>query len=141
MLEVTPEFSIPLEEISISYARSPGPGGQNVNKVSSKAILRWHILGRTDIPEEVIERFQKLFPSYLTKDGDVLLMGHETRDAIRNKEIVLEKLADMLRDAFSIPRKRIPTTPTRSSIRRRLADKAKQAEKKSFRKPPNAHDE
>ncbi len=140
MLEVTPEFSIPLEEICISYARSPGPGGQNVNKVSSKAILRWHLFDHPDLPEEVVQRFLKLFPGYVTKDGDILLMGHETRDAIRNKEIVLEKLADMLRDAFAIPRPRIPTKPTRSSVRRRLADKAKHSEKKNLRKRPNDSD-
>lgn len=134
-LEITPVFSIPMTEFELSYVRSSGPGGQNVNKVSSKAVLRWN-LAASPLPEKAKERFAALYPSYLTERGEVVLTGQRFRDAPKNRDDCLEKLRQMLRAALTKPKKRIPTKPTRGSIRRRLADKAKHAAKKELRRPP-----
>ncbi len=134
VLQITSEFAIPLNEIEITYARSSGPGGQNVNKVSSKAILRWNLFQNPGITEEVRIRFMRFFPSYLTKEGDVVLMCQQHRDAPKNRLTCLEKLSFMLCKAFYKPKKRIPTKRTKSSIRRRLENKAHNARKKERRK-------
>ena len=134
-LEITPSFSIPMAEIEFSYSRSSGPGGQNVNKVSSKAQLRWDLAG-SGLPEDARARFAELYPSYLTEKGEVVLSGQRFRDAPKNRDDCLEKLAQMLRIALRRPKKRIPTKPTPGSVRRRLESKAKHSAKKELRRPP-----
>ena len=135
ILVLSPTISIPLSEVEFTFVRSSGPGGQNVNKVSSKAVMRWSLAGSTDIPDEAKERFAALFPSYLTDDGEVILTGQRFRDAPKNREDCLEKLRSMLTSALKKPKKRIPTKPTRGSIERRLAGKSRLSEKKSRRRP------
>ena len=134
MLEINSNISIPLDTISFTYVRSSGPGGQNVNKVASKAVLRWNLPGSGLFTKEVEQRFHTLFPSYITESGDIVLSSQESRDAPKNRINCLNKLKDMLLSALFVPKKRIPTKPTRSSIRRRLADKARHSEKKRNRK-------
>ncbi|MDO5581931.1 MAG: alternative ribosome rescue aminoacyl-tRNA hydrolase ArfB [Planctomycetia bacterium] len=134
MLEINQDFSIPLSEIEFTYARSSGPGGQNVNKVSSKAILRWDLVHCPNLTPEAIARFGELFPSYLTKEGEVVIMSQESRDAPKNRINCLEKLRSMLIAALKKKKPRIPTKPTKGSIRRRLEDKTRNAEKKERRK-------
>lgn len=134
MLEITKDFSIPLSEIELTYARSSGPGGQNVNKVSSKAILRWDLIHCANLDPDTIARFQELYPSYLTKDGEVVIMSQQSRDAPKNRLACLDKLRSMLINAMKKKKPRIPTKPTKGSIRRRLEEKARNAEKKDRRK-------
>ena len=124
--------TIPLDEIKFSYARSAGPGGQNVNKTSSKARLRWRLDGGRVAPE-VVERFKKLYPSWVTSDGDVVIYNQEFRDAPKNRAACLEKLRAALERAGETPKERIPTKPTRGSQLRRLASKKRQSEKKKER--------
>ena len=133
-LEITPKISIPMAEIRFSYVRSAGPGGQNVNKVASKAVMRWNLTSSESIPDDAKERFSVLFPSYLTEAGDVILTAQRYRDAPKNRADCLEKLRSMLEKALKKPKKRIPTKPTRASIRRRLDNKAKTSEKKAGRR-------
>lgn len=134
MLEISPTISIPLATIKFTYVRSSGPGGQNVNKVASKAVLRWNLPDSGLFNPAVIERFIKAFPSYYTSSGDVVITSQESRDAPKNRDLCLEKLQAMLRAALVVPKKRIPTKPTKGSIRRRLEDKSKLSEKKSNRR-------
>jgi len=131
-LEVPGVVSIPLSEIEITYARSSGPGGQNVNKVSSKARLRWNLnSGRLD--SEIVERFKKLYPSWTTETGEVVIASQISRDAPRNRVACLRKLRDAILKASKKPKKRIPTKPTYGSILRRLDAKKRLSAKKKDR--------
>ena len=125
---------VPLEQLEFTFVRSSGPGGQNVNKVSSKAQLRWNPGKSGLLSPEVLERLLMLFPAHVTRDGDLLITSQKTRDQLKNREDCLEKLRNMILEASRIPKPRIPTKRTKSSIRRRLEDKEKNAQKKQGRK-------
>lgn len=129
------QLEIPESEISFTFVRSSGPGGQNVNKVASKAVLCWKPMTSALLENrpDVLERLQTLYPSAFNKKGEILLKSQLTRDAIRNREDCLEKLRAMLLRAFRKPKRRIRTKPTRGSNERRLRKKAHNAEKKSIR--------
>jgi len=131
-LEIPGVVSIPLSEIEITYARSSGPGGQNVNKVSSKARLRWNLnSGRLD--DETVERFKALYPSWVTDSGEVVIASQISRDAPKNKDACLQKLKDAILKASKKPKKRVPTKPTYGSILRRLDAKKRLSAKKRER--------
>jgi ribosome-associated protein len=136
MLEITPTIRIPLNEFEWSFARSGGPGGQNVNKVASKAVLRWNFATSPSIPEEVKCRFRERFPSRITTEGQLVLASELTRDQGRNREDCLEKLAAMLRTAAKRPKVRRPTKPSKASKRRRVEAKRRQSARKSGRRTP-----
>lgn len=136
MLEVNAAIRIPLEEFAWSYARSGGPGGQNVNKVSSKAVLRWPLATSPSVPDEVKARFREKFPSRVTVEGDVVMSSELTRDQGRNREDCLEKLAGLLRSAAARPKVRRATKPSKASKRRRVEAKRHEATRKSNRKTP-----
>lgn len=134
MLVVNPRLKIPLREFRFSFARSSGPGGQNVNKVSTKATLRWSVLGSQSLPEPVRQRFLAKYGRRVTAQGDLLVTSQRFRDAGRNVADCLEKLRRMLAEAASPPKARKPTKPTRASVRRRLDQKRKHARKKQLRR-------
>lgn len=134
MLEVTAAIRIPFDEFEWSFARSGGPGGQNVNKVSSKAILRWNLAGSPSLTDEVKTRFRERFPSRITTDGELVMSSELTRDQARNREDCLQKLAAMLRSAAVRPKVRRPTKPSKASKRRRVEAKRHQAARKASRR-------
>jgi ribosome-associated protein len=135
MLEVTELIRIPDEELEWSYARSGGPGGQNVNKVASKAVLRWKAAGTVAaIPEPAKARMRSQFPSRFTVEGDVVIQSQKYRDQERNREDCATKLVEMIRRALVEPVPRKKTKPTKGSQRRRLADKKRQSQKKQGRR-------
>jgi ribosome-associated protein len=140
MLEVTSAIRIPLDEFTWSFARSGGPGGQNVNKVASKAVLRWDFARSPSLPEDVKARFRDRFPSRLTTDGELVLSSELTRDQGRNRDDCLEKLAAMLRAAAARPKIRRATKPTRASKRRRVDAKRRQSVRKAGRRSPGGDD-
>ena len=127
-------MNIPLEQVGFTFVRSSGPGGQNVNKVASKAQLRWNPGKSGLLSSEVLERLEALFPAHFTKEGDLLITSQKNRDQLKNREDCLEKLRNMILEASKIPKPRIPTRRTKSSIRRRLENKEKNAQKKQGRK-------
>ncbi len=131
-LDVPGVVSIPLAEIKVSYARSSGPGGQNVNKTSSKAQIRWNLVGGRLAPD-VVERFRKLYPSYVTEKDEVVISNQEFRDAPKNRQACFDKLRAAILAASKRPKKRIPTKPTRGSIERRLDAKKRLSAKKKDR--------
>jgi ribosome-associated protein len=134
MFPVNDHLSIPLTEFEWTYARSGGPGGQNVNKVASKAQLRWLMAANTTIPEPVKARLRDAHPSRMTTDGDFLVMSQESRDQEQNKESCLEKLAEFVRRAAVVPKVRRKTKPTKGSQRRRLEGKKHAAERRNNRR-------
>lgn len=136
MLVVTRTLKIPLAEFDFTFARSSGPGGQNVNKVSSKAQLRWPIRTSPSLDDATRERFMAKYGRRVTTDGDLLVTSQRFRDAGRNVADCLEKLRAMLLEAAQPPKRRRPTKPSRASIRRRLDDKRKQSQKKQGRQGP-----
>jgi ribosome-associated protein len=124
---------LPELELTFEFARSSGPGGQNVNKVNSKAVLRWNLVASTWIHPEVKARFLERFGSRLTKAGEVLLTSDRFRDQARNVEDCREKLRELLAAVARPPKKRRPTKPTRGSQIRRREEKRRQGQKKQGR--------
>ncbi len=134
MLIVNQRIRIPLQEIQFTYSRSSGPGGQNVNKLNTKATLRWSVTNSPSLPDDVRQRFATRYRNRITTDGDLLLAGQRYRDAARNTNDCLQRLRAMLAAVATAPRVRKPTRPTKASVRRRLTDKRRQAEKKQRRR-------
>jgi ribosome-associated protein len=132
-LLVSPRVIVPDSELQMSFARSSGPGGQNVNKVESKAILRWNVRTTECLPADVRERFLAKYNSRLTKDGDLLLASQEFRDQPRNIEACRERLVAMIRVVLQAPKKRRATKPTKGSKVRRLNDKKSRSQVKQGR--------
>jgi ribosome-associated protein len=125
---------IPISEVEFTYARSSGPGGQNVNKTETKVILRWNLDAATWINSDVKERFRVAYGSRLTSDGDVVIHSDETRHRAANEKACLEKLTEMLRRVWFAPKKRVATKPSRSSQRRRVEAKRLRSDVKKNRK-------
>ncbi|MCY2964790.1 MAG: alternative ribosome rescue aminoacyl-tRNA hydrolase ArfB [Planctomycetota bacterium] len=141
MLVVSASIQIPDDELRFTYARSSGPGGQNVNKVSSKAILHWSPVTSGGVPAEVRERLLALFPTRLTVAGDFVITSERSRDQKQNADDCLEKLREMLQAAAHPPKRRRATKASKGSHRRRLAAKKENSEKKQGRRsPPTSHD-
>jgi ribosome-associated protein len=137
MLVINSTIAIPDDEFTWSYVRAGGPGGQNVNKVSSKALLRWNAVGSPSVPDAVKSRLLALNRKRITAAGDLLITGQRFRDQERNRMDCLEKLADIIREAATLPKQRRATKPTRGSHRRRLAAKKHRSTIKSNRRPAN----
>jgi ribosome-associated protein len=126
-------ISLPQEELIFTYARSSGAGGQNVNKVNSKAILRWNPRMSRALSEGVRERFLARYGNRLTADGDLIVMSDRFRDQGRNAADCLEKLREMIATVATPPKKRRATKPTFGSKVRRLKSKREHSQKKKNR--------
>lgn len=124
---------IPEDQMSWTYVRSGGPGGQNVNKVSSKAVLRWQPPAEF-LPPAAWARFLQSAKRYLTAEGEVVIASDEYRNQLRNAERSREKLRALLLTALVPPKRRIATRPTKGSKMRRLEDKRRSSEKKQSRR-------
>lgn len=136
MLIMVSGFRLPLSELELSYARSSGPGGQNVNKVNSKAVLRWNILQSPSLPEVLRTRLLSKLASKLTGDGELVIFSDRFRDQGKNRQDCLEKLQSCLADAATVPKLRKKTMPSKASQRRVKEGKRKQSEKKTLRRSP-----
>jgi len=140
MLSISRRIQIPQSEFEFTFARSGGPGGQNVNKVNSKAILRWPITISPSLPDDVRARFVKKYASRITIDGDLLISSQKYRDQSRNIDNCLEKLKDMLITIVYPPPTRRPTKPTQASKIRRSVGKRQHSIKKQQRRKPGLED-
>jgi len=134
MLEISDRLRISDEEFSWSFVRSSGPGGQNVNKVASKAVLRWSVVASPSVPDDIKARLKQQQRSRITSEGDLLLTSQRYRDQERNRLDCLEKLAEMLRAASVAPKTRRKTKPSRGARERRLAAKKRRSVLKSSRR-------
>jgi ribosome-associated protein len=136
MLDVNERIHIPETELEWSYVRSSGPGGQNVNKVASKAVLRWHLAASPSVPADVKARLFAQQRSRITGDGELVLNSQRFRDQERNRQDCLDKLRDLVQQAATVPKQRRVTRPSRGSKLRRLASKRHRAAIKGQRRTP-----
>jgi ribosome-associated protein len=136
MLEITDTIHIPREELHFTYARSGGPGGQNVNKVSSKVLLRWHPSSSPSLPADIKARLLTQQRTHLTRQGELLISSQKTRDQTRNIEDCMAKLRAVILRALAPPKPRKRSRPTRASKERRLQTKRLQAHRKASRQKP-----
>jgi len=134
MLQITTHIAISDDELHFSFSRSRGPGGQNVNKVSSKATMRWAAVASAQLPAGVRERFLTKYASQLTKDGELVIYSQEYRDQPKNIESCREKLRAMIASVVTPPKKRRPTKPTKGSKVRRLNEKKSRSKLKEGRR-------
>lgn len=125
-----------LKEIEFKFVRSSGPGGQNVNKVSSKAELYFDLKNTSNISEENKLILQEKLTNYLSKDGILVLKCDESRSQHKNKETVIQRFIELLKINLKKRTPRKKTRPNRQSIQKRLDNKKKQAEKKASRRNP-----
>jgi len=140
-LKVKRGIEIPADELEMTFARSGGPGGQHVNKTSTKVVLRFDLEASSAFTEGQKERLrERIPPRFLTKKGEVVISSDEHRDQVSNREAARARLAAVLKGALARPKRRIPTRPTRGSKERRLKAKQITAEKKQRRKPPKRLD-
>lgn len=133
MLYITDTIAIEEWELSEQFTRSQGPGGQNVNKVETAVELRFEAARSPNLTEPVKRRLQRLAGRRWTQEGAVLILAQETRSQARNRELARERLAELIRQALSAPKRRIATRPTLGSQRRRLKAKTVRGEVKTLR--------
>ena len=133
MLWITETLHIADWELSESFMRSSGPGGQNVNKVSTAVELRFEAEGSPHLSLAVKARLKKIAGRKWTLEGALIVQVEDTRSQARNREIARERLAEMIRAALVAPKRRIATKPTLGSQRRRITAKVQRGEVKSLR--------
>jgi ribosome-associated protein len=141
MISIPPSIDIPQNELEITYARSGGPGGQNVNKVNSKAMLRWSVVTSPSLPEDVRARFIEKYQSRLTTDGELIITSQRHRDQASNTSDCIEKLRKMLEVAARKPTVRRPTRPSLGSKIRRVDEKRENSRKKHQRRSSYSADD
>lgn len=127
------KFKIPATEFSFSFSRSSGAGGQNVNKVNTKATLQWNALANTSLPKDVLERFIKKYSKRLNEDGVLTLVSQKSRSQNLNSTDVVEKLHEMINSVAIAPKIRKATKPSRSAVNKRLNEKKSHGDKKKSR--------
>ncbi|MFS4581438.1 alternative ribosome rescue aminoacyl-tRNA hydrolase ArfB [Phaeobacter sp. C3_T13_0] len=133
MLRITDTITLQDWELTESFMRASGPGGQNVNKVSSAVELRFEAARSPALTPAMKSRLKRLAGRRWTKEGAVILQCDETRSQQRNRDLIRERLAELIRQALVVPKRRIATKPTRGSVRRRLDSKRQRGDIKATR--------
>jgi ribosome-associated protein len=139
-MDIADGITIPDEELEFTFARAGGPGGQNVNKVASKAVLHWDVGGNTSLPPGVKERLRAHQRGRINAEGRLVLHGQRFRDQAKNVEDCRERLREIVLQALRAPRPRRATKPTRGARERRLAAKRQQSSRKAARRRPTVEE-
>jgi ribosome-associated protein len=133
-LEITSSLSIPDTDLSFAFIRASGPGGQNVNKVSSAVQLRFDMVGTTVLSDAVKSRLRALAGRRVTEDGAIVITARNQRSQDQNRREALERLAELIGKALVAPKARKATKPTRASRERRLEGKVRTQQTKQTRR-------
>jgi ribosome-associated protein len=140
MIPIDDRISIDESELEESFIRASGPGGQNVNKVSSAVQLRFDVRHSPSLPDDVRARLERLAGRRLTREGVLIITAQRHRTQERNREDARERLIELIRQAAVQPVRRRPTRPTRASRERRIEGKKRRATIKSLRRTRPSHD-
>jgi len=141
MIEISPTLAIDEREIQESFVRAEGPGGQNVNKVSTAVQLRFDVAHSPSLPPYVKNRLAQIAGSRMTKDGLLVIIARRFRTQAQNRDDALEQLKDLLRRAEIRPKIHFKTSVPSGQKRQRREDKSKQGEKKKLRRVKGGWDE
>ncbi|MAP93925.1 MAG: aminoacyl-tRNA hydrolase [Ponticaulis sp.] len=133
MLHINDQIQIEDWELTEQFVTSSGPGGQNVNKVATAVELRFEAERSPNLPDPVKRRLKRLAGRKWTQDGAVILKVQDTRSQARNREIAQERLTELIQKALVVPKRRIPTRPSRNAVKRRLDAKTQRGQVKSLR--------
>ena len=133
MIRINPLIELDEREIQEDFVRASGPGGQNVNKVSTAVQLRFDVARSPSLPEPVRARLAVLAGRRLTRDGVLIIEAERYRSQRRNRDDALERLIELIREACEVDKPRRPTRPTLASKKRRLESKQRQGETKKLR--------
>ena len=133
MIQVTDDISIEDWELTETFSRASGPGGQNVNQVASAVSLRFEAERSPNLPGHVKARLRRLAGRRWTTDGAIVIRAEEHRSQVRNREAALARLVELIRRAAERPKKRIATRPTLASKRRRMDAKTRRGQVKALR--------